>query len=164
MNLAELHYVGKMLMECATNGMQALGKESLTATELVVAETLYVLGPVSIGDIARRTGFVQSRISTVVADLHERGIVRVYTDGRDRRRTIVEISEASLAEVARVSAGDAFPALTTWFPNATSSQVDALVDALSGAIASFDPATTTGANGATGILSKRQVIVRTPAT
>jgi MarR family 2-MHQ and catechol resistance regulon transcriptional repressor len=163
MNLAELHYVGKMLMECAVNGMQALGRESLTATELVVAETLLVLGPASIGDIARRTGFVQSRISTVVADLHERGIVRVYTDGRDRRRTIVEISEASRTDVARVSADDALPALTTWFPNVTSSQIDALVAALSGAIGSLEPAIS-GSNEPNGMLGKRQAVARTPAT
>lgn len=156
MNLAELHYVGKMLMECAANGMQALGKDSLSATELVVAETLLVLGPVSIGDIARRTGFVQSRISTVVADLHERGIVRVYTDGRDRRRTIVEITEASLAEVARIGAGDALPALSAWFPHATSGQMDELIDALSRVVAAFDPAVEMSAR----IVAKRQPLTR----
>ncbi len=137
MNLAELHYVGKMLMECAASGMQVPGRHHLSATELMVVESLVVLGPATIGDIARRTGFVQSRISTVVAKLQARGLVHVRTDERDRRRTIVEISERSLAEVGRVSTGDAGPALATWFPNASHEHLDHLIAALSGALSSL---------------------------
>ncbi|MGI8485332.1 MAG: MarR family transcriptional regulator [Thermomicrobiales bacterium] len=137
MNLTELHYVGKMLMECASSGMRVLGGHHLSSTELMVAESLVVLGPATIGDIARRTGFVQSRISTVVANLHARGMVHVRTDERDRRRTIVEISERSLEEVGRVSTGDVGPALATWFPNASNEHLDHLVAALSGALSSL---------------------------
>lgn len=137
MNLAELHYTGKLLMECASSGMQMLGGQHLSATELIVAESLLVLGPAAIGDIARRTGFVQSRISTVVADMHGRGIVHVRADDRDRRRTIVEISASSMDDIARVSMGDAAPALTTWFPDASSEQVIQLLAALSDALSSL---------------------------
>lgn len=137
MNLAELHYVGKLLMECASSGMQMLGGKHLSATELIVAESLVVLGPATIGDIARRTGFVQSRISTVVADMHGRGIVHVRADDRDRRRTIVEISASSMDDVARVSMEDAASAVATWFPDATTEQLDHLLAALGSALASL---------------------------
>lgn len=137
MNLAELHYVGKLLMECASSGMQMLGGKHLSATELIVAESLVVLGPATIGDIARRTGFVQSRISTVVADMHGRGIVHVRADDRDRRRTIVEISASSMDDVARVSMEDAAPAVAAWFPDATTEQLDHLLAALGSALASL---------------------------
>jgi MarR family 2-MHQ and catechol resistance regulon transcriptional repressor len=137
MNLAELHYVGKLLMECASSGMQMLGGKHLSATELIVAESLVVLGPATIGDISRRTGFVQSRISTVVADMHGRGIVHVRADDRDRRRTIVEISASSMDDVARVSMEDAAPTVATWFPEATTEQLDHLLAALGSALASL---------------------------
>ncbi|HWV34635.1 MAG TPA: MarR family transcriptional regulator [Thermomicrobiales bacterium] len=148
MNLAELHYIGKTLMECAVHGMQALGGKELSSTELMVAESLLVLGPASIGEISRRTGFAQSRISTVVAEMSDRDIVRVRSDERDRRRTIVEISEGARDAVARVSREDAAPALADWFPHATHEQLADLILSLQAAFTA--PATEPGARSFAG--------------
>ncbi len=136
MNLAEVHFAGKLLMDCATSGMQVLSGPHLSVTDLMVMESLLALGPASIGDIARRTGFVQSRISTVVADLHMRDLVNVRTDDRDRRRTLAEISDRALGDVERISTGDALTALATWFPHASDTQLQALVSSLTEILAS----------------------------
>ena len=116
MNLAELYYVGKVLQECATVGMRSVGESQLSTTEMMVAETLFAVGPCTIGAIAHRTGYAQSRVSTVVSALHARGLLMVQTDPRDRRRTIVALSDAALGEARRVSAQSARAVLEASFP------------------------------------------------
>jgi len=139
MNLAQLHYIGKMIMESAIEGMSMVGSTGFSATELIVIESLIALGAASIGEISRRTGFAQSRISTVVADLHHRGVVEVETDARDRRRTIVDVSDAALAKVERASTADAEPALASRFPELPPDQLHQLVDALREAVEKLSP-------------------------
>ncbi|MGC4191349.1 MAG: helix-turn-helix domain-containing protein [Thermomicrobiales bacterium] len=147
MNLAELYYVGKVLQECATIGMRSVGESELSTTEMMVAETLFALGPSTIGAIAQRTGYAQSRVSTVVSALHARGLLSVQTDPRDRRRTIVALSEQTLDEARRVSAQSARPVLEASFPNAAREQIDELVCAAEALLLAVDP----GGTSRTGV-------------
>lgn len=130
MNLAELYYVGKVLQECATSGMHN-GREasSLTTAETVVAETLHALGPSAVGVVAQRTGYAQSRVSTVVSALHARGLLTVHTDPNDRRRTIVALSDLAAEDARQISAQDARPVLEATLPWATREQLDLLIAA-----------------------------------
>jgi len=130
MNLAELYYVGKVLQDCATTGMRSVGESRLSTTEMMVAETLFALGPSAIGVIAQRTGYAQSRVSTVVSALHARGLLTVQTDPHDRRRTIVALSDLALEEARRVSVQSARPVLEASIPNATREQIDGLERAM----------------------------------
>lgn len=130
MNLAELYYVGKVLQECATSGMRT-GREhaSLTTAESVVVETLHASGPSAIGLIAQRTGYAQSRVSTVVSALHARGLLTLQTDPGDRRRTIVALSDLAMDDARQLSALDARTVLETTLPWATHEQLDLLIQA-----------------------------------
>jgi len=145
MNLAELYYVGKVLQECATIGMRSVGGAQLSTTEMMVAETLFILGPSPIGAIAQRTGYAQSRVSTVVSALHARGLLMVQTDVRDRRRTIVALSDAAVEEARRVSAQSARPVLQAALPSVSAEQLEQLVCAAEGLLLALDP---TGTNRA----------------
>ncbi|MGB3329534.1 MAG: MarR family winged helix-turn-helix transcriptional regulator [Thermomicrobiales bacterium] len=138
MNLAELYYVGKVLQECATVGMRSVGESQLSTTEMMVAETLFAVGPCTIGAIAHRTGYAQSRVSTVVSALHARGLLMVQTDPRDRRRTIVALSDSALGEARRVSAQSARAVLEASFPHASREQLDGLVGAAESLLRSLD--------------------------
>jgi MarR family transcriptional regulator, 2-MHQ and catechol-resistance regulon repressor len=153
MNLAELYYVGKVLQECATIGMRSVGESQLSTTEMMVAETLFSLGPSTIGAIAQRTGYAQSRVSTVVSALHARGLLTVQTDARDRRRTIVALSDSALDEARRVSAQSARPVLEASFPTASREQLENLVCAAEALLLALDPTGTSRAG--VGYLAER---------
>ena len=73
----------------------------------------------------------------MVADMHEWGIVAVQSDTRDRRRTIVEISETARMGVQRVSIQDAIPALVMSFPEVASDELNELARALQGVLKSL---------------------------
>jgi DNA-binding MarR family transcriptional regulator len=51
-------------------------------------------GPLGVGDLAGRLGLTLPTVSGLVADLDRAGFTERRTDERDRRRTIVEITEA----------------------------------------------------------------------
>ncbi|WP_055585419.1 MarR family winged helix-turn-helix transcriptional regulator [Streptacidiphilus griseoplanus] len=111
MNLAELHLFGRALSAAAVHAMQPTGSVPLSPTELVVLRCLHDEDGLAVGELARRCGFAQSRISTVVAELRERGLLEVVPDPRDRRRNLVSTT-ARLRELATsVPAVDATPLL-----------------------------------------------------
>lgn len=64
----------------------------VTSTELEVLGTLVVRGPLSAGDLARRTGLTSGAVTRLIDRLVERGSVRRLSDPDDRRRVLVEIT------------------------------------------------------------------------
>jgi len=71
------------------------GEARMSPGFLAIVEDLADHPDSSISDVTRRTGLAQSLVSSTVAMLHERGVVAVNRDVRDRRRTVVTISPAA---------------------------------------------------------------------
>jgi DNA-binding MarR family transcriptional regulator len=68
----------------------------VTSNELEVLGTLVARGPLSAGDIAKRTGLTSGAVTRLIDRLVERGSVRRRPDPEDRRRVLVEITPAAL--------------------------------------------------------------------
>jgi DNA-binding MarR family transcriptional regulator len=96
----DLLYLGQRITEIARSEITADARGVPTA-ELVVLWDLLDNGPSGISDIARRTGYVQSRVSTAVAGLIERKWIETRSDPSDGRRVIASIPD-SVATQARV--------------------------------------------------------------
>jgi DNA-binding MarR family transcriptional regulator len=68
----------------------------VTSNELEVLGTLVARGPLSAGDLARRTGLTSGAITRLIDRLVERGSVRRLADPEDRRRVLVEITPGAM--------------------------------------------------------------------
>jgi DNA-binding MarR family transcriptional regulator len=68
----------------------------LTSSELEVMGTLVSRGPLSAGDLAKRTGLTSGAVTRLIDRLVERGSVRRRDDPADRRRVLVEITPGAL--------------------------------------------------------------------
>lgn len=68
----------------------------VTPNELEVLGTLVVRGPLSAGDIAHRTGLTSGAVTRLIDRLVERGSVRRRPDPADRRRVLVEATQAAM--------------------------------------------------------------------
>ena len=65
---------------------------AVTPTDLEVLGTLALGGPLSAGDLAKRTGLTSGAITRLIDRLEARGIARRRADPQDRRRVLVEIT------------------------------------------------------------------------
>ncbi|GAA5614703.1 hypothetical protein Spla01_05906 [Streptomyces platensis] len=128
LNLADLHQLGRRLTAAATAAMK--DSSDLGPTELLVLECLYTAGPQPVGTIAHRTGFAQSRVSTVIAALRERGLVELSTDAADRRRTIAKIAEHARTQAHHARSRDAEPTLRQLLPETSDAEISQTLAAL----------------------------------
>ncbi|MCU1491986.1 MAG: transcriptional regulator, MarR family [Acidimicrobiaceae bacterium] len=90
-------YLGQRIAETARSEITADARGVPTA-ELVVIWDLLDNGPSGITDIARRTGYVQSRVSTAVTGLIERRWIATRSDPSDGRRVIAYVPDGVAAE------------------------------------------------------------------
>ena len=68
----------------------------LTSTELEVVGTLVAGGPLSAGDLAKRTGLTSGAVTRLIDRLVERGTVRRLDDPDDRRKVLVTITPGAM--------------------------------------------------------------------
>ena len=68
----------------------------LSPSELEVMGTLVSRGPLSAGELAKRTGLTSGAVTRLIDRLVERGSVRRRDDPNDRRRVLVEITPGAL--------------------------------------------------------------------
>jgi DNA-binding MarR family transcriptional regulator len=68
----------------------------LSSTELEVVGTLVARGPLSAGDLAKRTGLTSGAVTRLIDRLVERGTVRRLADPNDRRKVLVEITPGAM--------------------------------------------------------------------
>src|SRR6516225_11461623 len=91
MEMSDLYQLGRRLTELAYQGMG--GSElDLTASEFLVLRDLFMNGRSSITDTVGRTGLAQSKVSTSVAKLRDRGWVTTTPDPTDGRKTLVAVT------------------------------------------------------------------------
>lgn len=104
MNAPELYLLGRKLMKIAESALPgpAAGGPSPATARLVVLDIAENPGT-SIGEVATRTGFPQSQVSTSVARLRDLGVVQTSVDPVDSRRTLVRLTEAAHERARRAS-------------------------------------------------------------
>lgn len=84
--------LGRRLTDLAYRGMGGAELE-LTPSEFLVLRDLFMNGRSSITDTVNRTGLAQSKVSSSVAKLRDRGWVATTPDPDDRRKTLAAVTE-----------------------------------------------------------------------
>jgi DNA-binding MarR family transcriptional regulator len=92
MEMSDLYQLGRRLTELAYEGMGA-GELEISPSEFLVLRDLYMNGESSISETVDRTGLAQSRVSTSVANLRQRGWVETGSHPADGRKTLARVTE-----------------------------------------------------------------------
>lgn len=105
-NVRDLIWLGQRLAEAGRADIRGLAPGVPTA-ELIVMYDLLDHGPSTITELAGRTGYVQSRVSSAVAGLCERNWSKTRSDPTDGRRTIVYVPKDVQRQAGQVQARNA---------------------------------------------------------
>ena len=127
--MSDLYQLGRRLTELAYQGMGA-DRLGLTPSEFLVLRDLFMNGESSIGDVVARTGLAQSRVSTAVATLRDRGWAATKADPADGRKTLVDLTEQVRAAGTRRRETRAEGSLATALADVGPAERDALIAAL----------------------------------
>lgn len=79
-----------------------LEEEGLTLSQFAVLEALYHLGPLFLGDLARRILTSSGNLTLVVDNLQKRGLVKRKQQGKDKRFVLAIITPAGRKLIARI--------------------------------------------------------------
>jgi MarR family transcriptional regulator, 2-MHQ and catechol-resistance regulon repressor len=90
--IGDLVWLGQRLADVGRAEIRAHAPD-VPVAELIVMGDLLRNPPSTITSIAERTGYVQSRVSTAVAGIVERGWVETRSDPDDGRRTLAYVPE-----------------------------------------------------------------------
>ncbi|MFJ5224353.1 MarR family winged helix-turn-helix transcriptional regulator [Streptomyces sp. NPDC088400] len=129
MEMSDLYQLGRRLAEIALEDMGA-GAPDIAPGEFLVLQDLFLNGRSAVGDIAKRTGLAQSRVSTGVRALAGRNWVATAADPADGRKTLVDLTEAIRAASEQRRAGRADKALTDALAGVDDEERGALIAAL----------------------------------
>ncbi|MFF0630510.1 MarR family winged helix-turn-helix transcriptional regulator [Streptomyces sp. NPDC004296] len=129
MEMSDLYQLGRRLTEIALEDMGA-GELGLAPGEFLVLQDLYLNSRSPVGDIAKRTGLAQSRVSTIVRALVGRGWVTTTTDPTDGRKTLVDLTEDVRTAGAKRRAGQADKTLTAALVGADDDERATLISAV----------------------------------
>src|SRR5215469_9722109 len=129
MEMSDLYQLGRRLTELAYEGMGA-GELEISPSEFLVLRDLYMNGESSISETVERTGLAQSRVSTSVANLRERGWVETGPDPDDGRKTLARVTKQVKLEGDRRRGQSASGALDRVLADAKPSERAQLAKAL----------------------------------
>ncbi len=114
MYFRDLFILGRALTDVAFRATGA-AEQGLSASEFAVLQDVFDHEPTPISAIVVRTGVAQSRVSTAVQHLADRGWFLTRSDPADRRKTIVEVTDKVRTEGSRVRQIDVGQALAPLF-------------------------------------------------
>jgi DNA-binding MarR family transcriptional regulator len=100
-DVRDLIWLGQRLAEAGRADIRERAPGVPTA-ELIVMYDLLDNGPSTITELSARTGYAQSRVSTSVYGLRDRGWVKTRSDPGDGRRTIADLSDEIRAHASRI--------------------------------------------------------------
>jgi MarR family transcriptional regulator, 2-MHQ and catechol-resistance regulon repressor len=86
-------------MAYARVGLEEAG---LSLGQFAVLEALYHVGPLNLGDLARRILTSSGNLTLVVDNLEKRGLVKRRQKGRDKRFVLATITPAGRRLIARI--------------------------------------------------------------
>lgn len=104
--MRDLIWLGQRLVEAGQADIRELAPGVPTA-ELIVMYDLLDHGPSTITELADRTGYAQSRVSTAVVGLCERNWAQTRSDPADGRRTVVDVPDEVQRQARKVQARNA---------------------------------------------------------
>ncbi|MEJ3748141.1 helix-turn-helix domain-containing protein [Actinomycetes bacterium KLBMP 9797] len=116
MNGIELFLLGRTLMKIGEEAIPTDGVGAYSTSHrsvLIVATDIRAHPDSSVGEIAERTGFPQSKVSACIARLRESGAIDTAADPGDRRRLLVRPAARVSPRVARVRSTPIDAALAT---------------------------------------------------
>lgn len=87
--------------------VRPLGQHDLSPSQFAVLEALYHLGPLCLGDLAKKILKTSGNLTMVVDNLEKRGLAIREKSSSDRRFVTVQITEAGEKLIARVFPGHA---------------------------------------------------------
>ena len=79
-----------------------LDEADLTQSQFAVLEALYHVGPLNLGDLARRILTSSGNLTLVVDNLEKRGLARRTQPGKDKRFILATITPAGKKLIARI--------------------------------------------------------------
>jgi len=91
-------------MAFARVGLEDAG---LSLGQFAVLEALYHVGPLNLGELARRILTSSGNLTLVVDNLEKRGLVKRQQPGRDKRFVLATITPAGRRVIARIFPGHA---------------------------------------------------------
>lgn len=127
--MSDLYQLGRRLAEIALEDMGADAPD-IAPGEFLVLQDLFLNGRSAVGDVAKRTGLAQSRVSTSVRALAGRSWVATAADPADRRKTLVDLTEAIRTASEQRRAGRADEALTNALTGADDKERATLIAAV----------------------------------
>jgi DNA-binding MarR family transcriptional regulator len=133
MNSVELYLLGRKLMKIAEDALPKPPGGIATSVRMVLID-IGENPDSSIGEIAARTGFPQSHVSTAVARLRDFGALVTTVDEQDRRRTLVRVAPGiqQRARRAEVPVGGAVAAALKTSDREIVDEVLSSLDTISG--------------------------------
>jgi DNA-binding MarR family transcriptional regulator len=138
-NAVELYLLGRKLMKIAE---EALPKPPTGGPPTSVRMILIDIAEhpdCSVGEIAARTGFPQSHVSTSIARLRDLGALVTSTDPRDRRRTLTRLAPG-IRQRSRRAEVPVDAVLTEALGSSDPTEVEEVIEALDGLAARLMPA------------------------
>ena len=131
-NLGDIHYLARCLREHALAASVPVLDPPLVASEITVLDYLFRYPEgARIGDIARGTLLAQSRVSTVVTRLKNRGWITTRVPPEDARSTVVAVHPEVIAGTQRFLQEDASALIERMLPGASQSERSAVIRGLS---------------------------------
>ena len=127
--MSDLYQLGRRLTDIAYQGMGGTELD-LTPSEFLVLRDLFMNGQSSITDTVNRTGLAQSKVSTSVAKLRDRGWVTTGPDPTDGRKTLAAVTDQIKLEGNRRRARNATDALGIVLADAGPAEREQLAAAL----------------------------------
>ncbi|MCK9902661.1 MarR family transcriptional regulator [Frankia sp. Cpl3] len=126
----ELFQLGRQLMRLGEQSMPEIGFRQMSAPTRAIVFDVFENPDTSISDIAARVRFPQSQVSVCVARLREAGAVETVTDPRDRRRTLVRLTAATLERADARPPAEIDTAVATAIDSTDPDDVERVKDAL----------------------------------
>ena len=139
--LARLHAAGRDLSNVAVMFHSALAAQvGLGAVEEKALDLLQRGGPLSPGELARRTGLAPASVTGLLDRLEGRGFVTRVRDPHDGRRLLVQVEAERLGDIA-VLFGDLTRRLDEYYANLSVSELIQATEFLTGVTAVQQAAT-----------------------
>ena len=85
-----------------SEAVQPLAEQGLTPSQFAVLEALFHVGPLCLGDLARKILKTSGNLTMVVGNLQKQGLVRRAKGSTDRRFVTIELTPEGRALIAKI--------------------------------------------------------------
>jgi DNA-binding MarR family transcriptional regulator len=138
-NAVELYLLGRKLMKIADEALPKPATGGAPTSVRMILIDIAEHPDSSVGEIASRTGFPQSHVSTSVARLRKFGALVTSIDPSDRRRTLTRVAPGILQRSQR-AAVPVDSVLSAALGTSDPTEVEEVIEALDGLAARLAPA------------------------